>query len=434
VTISFRTLFAVCIYLAAAQPAPAQGAKPASETENASVLASPEWQQFVAMVRERALRVADVGALERTCVASVDAPSSAPVANKIDRCIGAAAASLEDPATFMDANEAETRRVSAAPRPFGSIGIEISRRVPESGPIVVASPLGNSPAERAGILPGDAIDTIDGVDITSLTMDQAVLRFRGKPGIVIDISLLRGDPPRRVSIAVPLAIIRPAGVTARVIRPHVLYARIRWLNEDTPSQLVQALRRAAPTENDETRSLLLDLRGCAGGELAAALATLSWFIPAGTTVGWERTRSELQALNVKEPATMGDVTGDMPTLRLAIVVLIDGRTASGAELFAQALHRHRGAPLVGEHSAGMTAVRLSKALPNGSRVSVTEGELLSEDKTSWKGRGLEPDLQVPASGTFEYGGPNDRAFERALREASAVTNSRSQQGSPGQSP
>ncbi len=417
----FRILSVASVCLASMQSAPAQSPKPISVPNTASVLVSPEWLQFVAMARDNALQAPDVGALERTCVEAVDAPLSSRVTSEIDRCLSAAAASLPDPATFMDAQEAEARRVSSAPRPFGSIGIEIARRVPESGPIVVASPLGNSPAERAGILPGDAIDAIDGVDITSMAMDQAVLRFRGKPGTVVNVSLLRGEPPRRVSIAVPLEIIRPASVTARAIRPNVLYARIRWINEDTPLQLAQDLRRVSAAGSGEAHSLMLDLRGCAGGELPSALTTLSWFIPAGTTVGWERTRSELRPLDVKAPTATSDAAGDLPTSRLPLVILIDGRTASGAELFAQALHRYRAALLIGQHSAGMTAIRLSKPLPNGSRMSVTEGELLSDEKTSWKDRGLSPDLVIPASGTFEYGGPNDRAFDRALLAASTTS-------------
>ena len=409
----FRLLAIAGTCLVAAQPAPAQDPVRAGS----SALASPEWKQFIAMAVDGALRAPDVAALERACVGAAEAPAPGQAGSDVDRCLKAAVDLLPDPATFMDAREVEMRRMSTAARPYGSIGIEIARRVPESGPIVVVSPLGNTPAERAGILPGDKIDAIDGVDITSLPMDQAVRHFRGKPGSVVKVSLLRGQPPRRISLDIPLEVINPGSVTARAFKPQVAYVRIRWFRDDTAAELQRQLLRVTEEVGPATSALVLDLRGCAGGALPSVLTSLSSFIPPGTVVGLEHRRSDDVPLEVKALAAR---PVDASRSGLALVVLIDGGTAVGAELFAQALKTHRAATLVGARSAGLTAVRSDRALPNGARVSFTEGELLARDKTSWAGRGIDPDVSVRSDSTVDYGAPGDEALDRALKQASSA--------------
>src|SRR3954471_9716505 len=151
---------------------------------------------------------------------------------------------------------------------FGGLGIDMEL---EDGGIKIVTPIEDTPASRAGLLAGDLITKLDGVEVKGMTMQQAMTRMRGKPNTEITITVVRGTEPNPFTITLKRAIIQVKSVKAKLLEPGLGYVRVTRFQERTAEQLATALDSLYTQNKEPLRGVVLDLRDNPGGLVSAAV-------------------------------------------------------------------------------------------------------------------------------------------------------------------
>jgi carboxyl-terminal processing protease len=260
----------------------------------------------------------------------------------------------------------------------------------------------HSPAERAGIEPGDVIVEVEGRSIAGLSSTAATRRIKGPEGTEVTIGVVRPPGDKVRSMRLTRAEIRLPVVSAdlKTVQGRKLgYVRLSSFSEGAHGAVRRAVRKL---ERQGAQGLVLDLRGNGGGLLDEAVLVAGVFLPEGEVVVSTDSRSEGHALY----KTRG---GNLPSL--PIVVLIDGDTASAAEILTAALADDAGSTVVGTRSFGKGVFQQEFDLSNGGALKLTVGEYFTPDGRNLAGHGIDPG--VPAQ---DVPGTNrDEALGRALR-------------------
>jgi carboxyl-terminal processing protease len=204
----------------------------------------------------------------------------------------------------------------------------------------------------------------------------------------------------------------PPAVTARVATDGIGLVRIAGFTNDTPTALREAIGRV---QRDGARAVVVDLRSCAGGPLAAGVEAARLFIGTGTIGQLETKGATRQTVAARE----GDGAVALP-----LALLVDGGTGGPAELFAAAVSGHKRGELLGERTAGRVAVQRVFPLPDGSALWMSYAYYLTTAGEPIHDRGVQPDIVIEQPDP-EFGAPPapgdptlDRAIER-LRARSA---------------
>jgi carboxyl-terminal processing protease len=241
--------------------------------------------------------------------------------------------------------------------------------------------LPNSPAERAGILSGDKIVSVNGKLFKGKTTREIVSEIRGKVGEPVTLSILREDKLLTMTVTRDLVTYDP--VSSTELPGSVGYVRIQSFTSKTVPLLKAALDGVA-SKGD--KGLVLDLRQNHGGSFDDAVASAELFLPAGTKIVSLHKRDEKEESFVSK--------GSPPLATLPLVVLVDHGTSSGAELMSAALADGRHAMLVGAHTFGKWTVQTVDELSNGYAIKYTVSVFQSPSGHSYEGSGLAPDIEV----------------------------------------
>ncbi|MCX7844422.1 MAG: S41 family peptidase [Candidatus Bipolaricaulota bacterium] len=287
--------------------------------------------------------------------------------------------SLGDPhSVFYTPEEYEKWERSLAGE-YTGVGMEITIR---KGWVTVVTPLPGTPAEAAGIRPGDVILEVDGESTEGWTLEQASMRIRGPEGTPVTLKVRRPDGKIEV-LTIVRARIRVESVRSRYLaEERVGYVRVLRLDAETGRLLGQALS-AFPL--GELRGLVLDLRNNPGGYLSAAVEVASFFVDRGVIV---RTRGP--SFGERLYHSRGN---NLPNLPLA--VLVNEGTASGAEIVAGAIQDHGMGVLVGRKTFGKGLIQeIVLRLPEGGVLKLTTGEYLTPQGRKVHEVGLTPDIEV----------------------------------------
>jgi carboxyl-terminal processing protease len=266
---------------------------------------------------------------------------------------------------------------------FGGIGIEVS--VEEGVPQVVSA-IEGTPAGAAGIEPGDRIVKADGVAIVGMDIGEVVRRLRGPPGSRVVLTIARTN---RAPFDVPLtrAIIRVQSVKSMLKPGRIGYVRISTFDETTPTELRRAIARMRQQAGGSFAGFVLDLRNDAGGLLDAAVDVASEFLDSGTVV---TTRGRDNSENrIYDAPPNGDLIRGTP-----LVVLINGASASAAEIVAGALQDDRRATVLGTHSFGKGSVQSIIPLDGRGALRLTTALYYTPSGQSIQGHGITPDQIV----------------------------------------
>lgn len=265
---------------------------------------------------------------------------------------------------------------------FEGVGMEIGKR---DDILTVIAPLKGSPAEKAGVKPGDKILKIDDKITADLDTDEAVILIRGKGGTTVKLTLVREEESEPLEISIIRAAIEIPTIETEKRSDGIFVIRLFSFTANSPTLFRNALREFVASESDK---LLLDLRGNPGGYLDAAVDMASWFLPPGAVV-------------VKED--FGDKgEGDAHRSRgydifnknLKFVILVDGGSASASEILAGALSEHGVAKLVGEKTFGKGSVQEVVPVTDKTFLKVTIAQWLTPHGNSINENGLEPEFAV----------------------------------------
>lgn len=290
--------------------------------------------------------------------------------------------SLNDPYSFyLSPDEAESFEDEINGK-FEGIGAELGLK---DGNVVVIAPLADTPAERSGVRSGDVITAIDGMSTEGMTLEQAVLKIRGKAGTTVKLQIRRRDE-QELHFSIQRARIRLKSVTSEFrVNNDSTFATIRISSftpatDDEFNNIVQTILVRQP------RGIILDLRNNPGGFLDSAVAIADAFLADGPIVIEDFGNNQRRTTDADTSAPLSAFRG---------VVLMNGGTASAAEILAGALHDRLGFPLIGETSFGKGSVQEIEDLSDGSTIKLTVAKWLTPNGTSIDGKGIEPTEVVP---------------------------------------
>lgn len=312
--------------------------------------------------------------------------------------IAGLAASLDDPYTVFLTPEDTKLFESEISGNFEGIGMEIGIK---DDMLTVIAPLKGTPAERAGIRPGDKILKINDEASASMRVEQAVKLIRGKKGSEVRLTLIREGKKEpfevkvvRDTIAIPTldTEIKKGAVAAsgqsgaeNALQNGVFVIRLYNFSANAPRMFRDALRDFVESGSNK---LVLDLRGNPGGFLEAGVDIASWFLPAGKVVVVEDFGKG------KERRAHRSRGYDVFNENLKMAILVNSGTASASEILAGALQAHGKAKLIGTKTFGKGSVQeLVKIVPDAS-LKVTVARWLTPNDISLSNGGLTPDIEV----------------------------------------
>jgi carboxyl-terminal processing protease len=324
--------------------------------------------------------------------------------------------SLDPYSAYLDSDEYDEIKISSSGQ-YSGVGIEVSM---EDEQVVVVSPFDGSPAAVAGIRSGDVIATIDGVPVNTTTLADTIGRMRGKEGTSIKIGILRSGRTEPLEFTLKRARVELHSVRFELPEPGYGYVRIAEFSETTGADTVAALRELRKRNGAALKGLVLDLRNNPGGVLEAAVAVADAFLDGGLIVSAKgRTPESKFEMN----ATPGDELNGAP-----IVVLINGGSASAAEIVAGALKDHHRAKLMGRTTFGKGSVQTVMPLSGDRAIKLTTSLYYTPSGVSINHRGIAPDIELERDPAPPPAVPRDAPLEqrdpdvkRAIQELKVPT-------------
>lgn len=272
---------------------------------------------------------------------------------------------------------------------FEGVGIEIGYR---DSKLAVVSPLPDSPAEKAGVKPGDYIihikDIAKNVDVDAqgISLPQAVSYIRGSANSKVTLTLVRDGNDKPIVVEITRAKLNVASVTLKFVGKdeNIADIKISKFGAETVGEWNKAVDEIVKKNN--VKNIIIDLRNNPGGYLQAAVDIGSDFVNSGTTIviqqNGDGTKQEYKS------EKFGRIQ------KYNVVVLINGGSASASEILSGALRDDRGFKLIGEKSFGKGTVQEPVEVPGGSGLHVTTAKWLTPNGTWVHGKGLEPDVKV----------------------------------------
>lgn len=290
-------------------------------------------------------------------------------------------AALDPHSTYLDPKAYKELQIQTKSE-YGGLGMEVTL---ENGVVKVISPIDDTPAQKAGLEPGDLIIAIDKKPVMGKTINEAVELLRGQPGSNVTVHIKREGKDvfektlTREKIHVKAVKWRLEG--------KVGYIRIAQFNESTLPLLKEALADFKKKEGDKLQGLIIDLRNNPGGLFDVAINTSDLFLPKGKEIVSTRGRNSKSDSHAY--AKDGDITNNLP-----IVILINGGSASSSEILAGALQDNHRALIVGTKSFGKGSVQPVMPLTNGGALVLTTARYYTPSGRSIQAKGIEPDILI----------------------------------------
>ena len=288
---------------------------------------------------------------------------------------------------------------------FGGLGIEISM---EAGVVKVISPIEGTPAEVAGIKPGDYIVKIGDEQVQGKSLMEAVKLMRGPVGTSIDLTVRRKNVKKPLEFKIKRKIIEVQSVNSETIskKKNIGYIRLKSFNENSDKQFLKSIKNFE--KNSKIKGYVIDLRNNPGGLLTQAINITDFFLNDGEIVSTKgRKVSETRKFFARE----GDETKGKP-----VVVLINNGSASASEIFAGALKDHKRAIILGENSYGKGSVQSIIPLRNGGGMRLTISKYYLPSGKSISEVGVTPDILVEEVGDdFKINSDKDNQLNYAIK-------------------
>jgi carboxyl-terminal processing protease len=322
----------------------------------------------------------------------------------VESAINGMLAGLDPHSGYMDAKSFRDMQVETRGK-FGGLGIEVTM---EEGLIKVVAPIDETPAAKAGIMANDLITHLNDEPVQGLTLSQAVDKMRGAPNTKIKLKIVRKGQDKPIEVSITREIIHVRPVRARLEGDDVGFIRLTQFNEESAESLKKAIADLTTQSRDKLKGFIIDLRNNPGGLLDQAILVSDAFLEKGEIVSIRgRSPQEPQRFNARP----GDLTKNKP-----IIVLINGGSASAAEIVAGALQDHRRATVIGTRSFGKGSVQTIIPLGSGSgALRLTTARYFTPSGRSIQAKGVAPDIEVLQEVPEELKARTDTRGEASLR-------------------
>ncbi|OGZ18868.1 MAG: hypothetical protein A2175_02450 [Candidatus Nealsonbacteria bacterium RBG_13_42_11] len=322
------------------------------------------------------------------------------VQNMIYGAISGMVKSLEDPYTVFLNPEDNKRFIEDVKGTFEGVGMEVDVR---NGQLQVVAPLEGTPAQAAGLLPGDKIVEINGTSTANMTIEEAVNLIRGPRGTEVSLTVFRDGWNETKEIKIIRATIEVPSLKLDIREDNIAHLKLYQFSEKADFDFIDA---AIKILNSDADRIILDLRNNPGGYLEVAQDIAGWFLEREQIV-------TIEDFGEGKEQEFYKARGSSQLLSYPIVVLINKGSASGAEILAGALRDNREIKLIGETSFGKGSVQELAKLKDDSSLKITVAKWLTPKGDFISGEGLEPDIKVEMT-EDDYKENKDPQLEKAI--------------------
>jgi carboxyl-terminal processing protease len=318
---------------------------------------------------------------------------------------------LDPHSAFMPPNMFKEMQEETKGR-FEGLGIEITIK---DGILTVVSPIEETPAYKAGILAGDQIVKIDGESTKNFTLMDSVKRMRGPRGTKVTITIMREGFTKPRDFTLVRDVIPVRSVRHELLEKNYGYIRLSQFQEKTDGEFEKAMKALEEESKGTLKGLVLDLRNNPGGLLDQAIKISDRFIDSGLIVSVEGRKEDQKMKFYAHPG--GNIS------RYPLVVLVNGGSASGAEIVAGAIQDQGRGILVGTQTFGKGSVQTIIPLKDGSGLRLTTARYYTPSGRSIQAKGIVPDIIVKPSRPEEEKEvvipklPTEKDLERHLMDA-----------------
>jgi len=325
------------------------------------------------------------------------------IKNIIFGAISGMVKSLGDPYTVFFPPQETKNFIEDIKGVFEGVGMEIGI---SEGQLQVVAPLEGTPAQKAGLRPGDKIIKIDDKPTLDLTVEEAVNLIRGPKGTTVTLTIFREGWSKTEEFKIVRDVIEVPSLKFEMKTisdgQQIAYLRIYQFSETASFDFLKA---GIEILNSPTQKIILDLRNNPGGYLEIAQDIAGWFLEKGKIVVIEDFGNGIKKEYKAE--------GNARLLDYKVVILINKGTASGSEILASALRDNRGILLIGEDSFGKGSVQELEKLKDGSSLKITVAKWLTPKGQLITGVGLKPDIKVEMTDK-DYNEGKDPQLDKAI--------------------
>jgi len=265
---------------------------------------------------------------------------------------------------------------------FTGIGIEITIK---DDVLTVVSPIEGTPAYKAGLKAGDKIIRIGDKTTKDMTLMDAVKRIRGPKGTKVKLTIMRQGEKKPLVFSITRDVIPLKSVRALLLEPGIGYVRISTFQSKTAKDLATAMEKLQ--RKTKLKGLILDLRNNPGGLLSQAIEVSDYFLDSGIIV---TTKGRKHSQDIVAKAHKNNGRQNYP-----IIVLVNGGSASAAEIVAGALKDNKRAIILGTRTFGKGSVQTIFPLSDGSALRLTTARYYTPSGRSIQLSGIQPDIEVP---------------------------------------
>ncbi len=315
-----------------------------------------------------------------------------------ERTIRGLIEALNDPYTsYLTPQQYALMRTQLEGR-FTGIGAMITIK---EGQLTVVAPIAGSPAEKAGIKPGDQILEVDGESTTGMSLHEAALKIRGPQGTKVRLLVRHPDDDAPREIEITRAEIKVPSVRWEMLPENIAHITVTNFTERTASEFASAIKDII---DQDAIGIVLDLRNNPGGLLDAAVMVASQFLEEGIVVYALDNRGERVDWSVRDDG----IASKMP-----LAVLVNRHSASGSEVVAGALQDHNRGPIIGTSTRGKGSMNRIHRLDQGGALFITFARWFTPDGRQIDGEGITPDIEVEIT-------PEDIANNRDPQQERAI--------------
>jgi carboxyl-terminal processing protease len=295
----------------------------------------------------------------------------------IDKALKGLMTNLDSHSTFMDKSSYKDLTVQTKGE-FGGLGISVGMK---DGVLTVIAPLKDTPAYRAGIKAGDIILKIDNQATIGMSIDDSVKIMRGKPKTDILLTIIRKNEPKPLEIKITRDIIKIQSVYTKTIGDKILYIHITSFDQKVVDGVKEAIK-----DNPKKEGIILDFRNNPGGLLDQAIGVVDLFVDKGVIVS-QKGKSKVE--NVEYKATKKGTN-----LKIPIVVLVNGGSASASEIVAGALQDFNRSIIVGEKTFGKGSVQIVMPIGKDEALKLTVARYYLPSGRTIQAKGVTPDIII----------------------------------------